>query len=828
MALSMLPKLCEKYAEYNHFPTLFQTFIFRNWESVPVEKLAKVLATDIKTVNGLAADMGLRVPAKYNEKYEKRGYLTVIRNNWHILPYEQLLELVGLSEDELAFTLREDDFFGVKLGQTKPDVKPLLYRPLTEDEKEKTKRIKDRLLLNLPSFGKETSAEDFDFIEKFSKEEIQSYNGEKRAVVLDEKWGIDDKTSRKYSEYFKSFVQDNAHFSLDGNEKYITLEVRRDDSKKAESHSISVTKNGIKIVAVDETGVLRGLQYLRTLIKKNNSFSFDEMEIVRDTRFDIRFIHSYCALFGDPFADGGESSYPDSLFEEYSEIGINGVWIHSVLYKMCEFPWDKSISEGWQKRLRGLKNLCDRAEKYGVKVYLYINEPRTRPKEFFDKYPELLGYLDEAGEGTLCTSKKPVQDYLYNGIKTICEAAPNLGGFLTITASENKTNCLSHSIENFTYCPICKNRPQEEVYAEVNGIIKKAAESISKDIEVIAYDWSWNWCNDRWDAVRKTSKTGARIVCVSEEGVSKKFGNTETSVIDYSISLVGPGDVAKKTWKVCKESGAKSLAKVQFNNTWECSTIPYIPALDLVKAHMDGICENDVDGLMLSWSLGGYPSMNLRAISKYYFGEENDGDIYEEMFGKNADVIRRATASFSKAFRNLPFHVHTAYCGPFQMGPANLLFEKASGLKATMTGYPFDDIESWRAVFPLDVYENCLKTLSEIWKDGLDRLLSDVKPDGESVCEFVEIATAGYCIYRSSYLQTKYNRLRNEYNNGKTEHRNEILTILDEEKMLAVMMYDVASKNSTIGFESANHYFFNKYSLAEKVVNVEHLKECFK
>jgi len=631
MALSMLPKLCEKYAEYNHFPTLFQTFIFRNWESVPVEKLAKVLATDIKTVNGLAADMGLRVPAKYNEKYEKRGYLTVIRNNWHILPYEQLLELVGLSEDELAFTLREDDFFGVKLGQTKPDVKPLLYRPLTEDEKEKTKRIKDRLLLNLPSFGKETSAEDFDFIEKFSKEEIQSYNGEKRAVVLDEKWGIDDKTSRKYSEYFKSFVQDNAHFSLDGNEKYITLEVRRDDSKKAESHSISVTKNGIKIVAVDETGVLRGLQYLRTLIKKNNSFSFDEMEIVRDTRFDIRFIHSYCALFGDPFADGGESSYPDSLFEEYSEIGINGVWIHSVLYKMCEFPWDKSISEGWQKRLRGLKNLCDRAEKYGVKVYLYINEPRTRPKEFFDKYPELLGYLDEAGEGTLCTSKKPVQDYLYNGIKTICEAAPNLGGFLTITASENKTNCLSHSIENFTYCPICKNRPQEEVYAEVNGIIKKAAESISKDIEVIAYDWSWNWCNDRWDAVRKTSKTGARIVCVSEEGVSKKFGNTETSVIDYSISLVGPGDVAKKTWKVCKESGAKSLAKVQFNNTWECSTIPYIPALDLVKAHMDGICENDVDGLMLSWSLGGYPSMNLRAISKYYFGEENDGDIYEEM-----------------------------------------------------------------------------------------------------------------------------------------------------------------------------------------------------
>ena len=192
------------------------------------------------------------------------------------------------------------------------------------------------------------------------------------------------------------------------------------------------------------------------LIKQANSFSFDEAEIVRDTRFDIRYIHSYCALFGDPFMDGGISSYPDSLLKEYSDIGINGIWLHSVLYKMCEFPWEKELSDGWQKRLEGLKKLCDRAEKYGIKVYLYLNEPRTRPKAFFDKYPHLLGYLDEAGEGTLCTSKKEVQQYLYDGVRTICKAVPNLGGFFTITASENKTNCLSHSIKNFTYCPICK------------------------------------------------------------------------------------------------------------------------------------------------------------------------------------------------------------------------------------------------------------------------------------------------------------------------------------------------------------------------------------
>ena len=828
MSAIKLPCLTEKKAEYNHFPTLFQTFIFRNWESVPVEKMAEILGTDSKTIEELAADMGLRVPAKYNAGYKDRGFLTVVRNNWHLLPYSQILEICEMTEDELAFTLREDDFFDVKLGSVKPDVPKLSYRPLTDEEKQKTAKIREKLLAKIPSFGKDTRAEDFDFLEKFGKDENFVYDGKKRAVVLDEAWGIKDASSGKYTESFKEFLLEKGKISLNGNEKYITIDVIGDETKKAESHSISIKKDGISIVSVDEAGVLRAFDFLGKLINQNKSFSFDEAEIVRDTRFDIRYIHSYCALFGDPFADGGVSSYPDSLLEEYRRIGINGIWLHSVLYRLCEFPWDKTISEGWQKRLDGLKNLCDRAEKYGIKVYLYINEPRAMDLSLFEKNPDILGYVTDDGLGTLCTSTNEVRKYLYDGIETICNAAPNLGGFFTITASENKTNCYSHFTTGKCPCERCKNRLPEEVYAEVNGIIKQAAQNTNPDIEVIAYTWEWRQCDSIERAIELNVKNGVRIMCVSEEGVQKDFDGTKTSVIDYSISLVGPGEISKKKWKACKKYGGKSLAKVQFNNSWECSTIPYIPVLDLVKEHMDGICQNDVDGLMLSWSLGGYPSMNLRAMSKYFFGEENDGDIYEEMFGKNADAVRRATADFSRAFTELPFHVHTAYLGPFQMGPANLLFDKKSGLKATMTGFPYDDTESWRAIFPLEIYEEQLKRLSEIWKEGLDRLLSQAEICDDNIREFCEIATAGYCIYRSSYLQTMYNRLRDEYNDGKTENRNEILKILDEEQDLAATLYDVASKNSTIGYEAANHYFFNKYSLAEKVVNVEYLKEYFR
>ena len=826
MAGIKLPSLSEKKAEYNNFPTFFQNFIFRNWESVPTEKMAELLGTDVNTVESLAHDMGLRTPAKYNAGYKDRGFLTVVRNNWHLLPYSQILELCEMTEDELAFTLREDDFFDIKLGSAKPDLPKLSYRPLTDEEKKKTSRLREKLLSKLPSFGKETKAEDFDFLARFGKEEAVSYDGENKAVVLNDTWGIKDNSEGKYTDSFKKFLLEKGNITLSGNEKYITVNVVKDTTKKSESHSVSIKKDGISIVSVDEIGVLRAFDYLKKLINHAHSFSFDEAEIVRDTRFDIRYIHSYCALFGDPFADGGVSSYPDSLFEEYRRIGINGIWLHAVLYKMCEFPFDKSMSEGWQKRLEGLKNLCDRAETYGIKVYMYINEPRAMDMSLFDKHPYLLG-VQRDGTGTLCTSTKEVQDYLYNGIQTICKAAPNIGGFFTITASENVTNCYSHYRFGECPCERCKKKLPEEVYSDVNGIIKKAAVSVNPDIEVIAYTWAWHLCESLEKAVELNVKNGVRILSVSEEGVEKTFGDTTTSVIDYSISLVGPGEKSKKVWKDCKKYGGKSLAKVQFNNSWECSTIPYIPTLDLVKQHMDGICENDVDGLMLSWSLGGYPSMNLEAMSKYFFGEENDGDVYTEMFGKNADAVRCATADFSKAFTELPFHVHTAYLGNFQMGTANLMFEKDSGLKATMTGFPYDDIKSWSAIFPIDVYEGQLKKLTGIWKEGLDRLLENVVIDSENIREFCEVSTAGYCIFRSSYLQTKYNRLRNEYNDGNTELRGDILEILDEEEGLAVMLYNAVSNNSTIGYEAANHYFFNKYSLAEKVVNIQHLKEYF-
>lgn len=849
MATLPLPEMVkEPVGKYPYFPTRQQLYIWRNWEMVPTARLAQVLRTDVAHVEMLAEGMGLRVPAQVNPAYEKRGYITVIRNNWHVLPYEQLMETLGWTREQLAYTLKEDDFLSVKLEE-KPDVAPIYYQPLTDEEQAATQKLRGWYRTHLEALNQQNTAEDFDFMDRFSHTYRRVPGALKRAVNPDAGWGFCDRAHTEKTESYvaliRSEIQKGWGITLDGASHFIALEIQPDSAKKAESHSLSISKEGITVRAVDEEGLLQGLYYLLSLAELNGDFTFDETEITRDTCFDIRYVHSYCALFGDVLLEGTETSYPDSLLKEYARIGINGIWMHVVMYTLVEFPWEPSLSKNWERRLQGLSELVKRAGKYGIKIYLYFNEPRAMPMSFFQKYPQLLGHTD-GKEGSLCTSLPEVQQYITDSITTICHAAPELGGFFTITASENRTHCYSHT--GYPTCPRCSQRPIYEVIAENNVLIARAAKAVNPKIQVIAYTWAWGsvyGCDidekinlETLEQVAEIfAREDIRLLCVSEEGVTKNIGGVETSVIDYSISLVGPGQRAKGFWKVAKKHGVSTMAKVQFNNTWECPTVPYLPVLPLLTKHIEGLVDNKVDGLMLSWSLGGYPSMNLEILSRYYW----DGGITPQtqmqiLFGDAAPAVAEATKAFAKAMEEYPFHIVVAYKGPQYMGPSNPLFEHRTGLRATMTGLPYDDVEEWRAIFPVEVFEAQFGRMSSLWQAGFAALQQKVTQElcrqNPKLAEFMQVAQATLCLFQSSYQQIQYNRIRDLHDESKDEkeramYRKRILELLDQELEIAKDMYGIMIHNSTVGYEAANHYFFNKRSVAEKILCCEYLKERF-
>jgi hypothetical protein len=66
----------------------------------------RALGTTEDNVIELAKGMGMKVPILVDENWLQRGYITIIRANWHLLSYEQLLTLLDWSADKLAHTLR--------------------------------------------------------------------------------------------------------------------------------------------------------------------------------------------------------------------------------------------------------------------------------------------------------------------------------------------------------------------------------------------------------------------------------------------------------------------------------------------------------------------------------------------------------------------------------------------------------------------------------------------------------------------------------------------------------------------------------------------------
>ena len=809
MAAYILPPVNDRgQLELLHFPTRMQAFVFRNWELMPADRLAAVLGTDEATVNALAADMGLP-PQGDTACWLQRGYITVIKANWHLLPYDQLLQLLGWSEDKLAYVLREDDFLGEKLGNGKPFCPPIAYAPLTPAQQAETAAM----AATVRELWSPAERAAFDFFAPPAAVSERPAEG----VRLTDDWSIVDRTGFPRAPLFAArFAQELQKWGVTptGNRYEISLETLP-ECAIPEAHRVVVTDRRITVQATDEAGLLRGLHWLTDRMDAQSAPVLPPADITRRPRFGTRMIYSYHGLYGNVFDEAPEVSFSDEMLAQYARLGVNGIWAQGVLYKLTEFPFDPAISEGWQQRQENLRALVKKAAEYGLKVYLYLNEPRAMPLAFFEKFPHLKGHV--AGDfAAMCTSVPEVQQYLSSAVTALCKAVPGLGGFFTITMSENLTNCWSRTGGGEPNCPRCAARRPSDVVAEVNTLIYRAATAVDPTIRMIAWTWGWKGAPTfSEEECLRHMPPEIVVMNVSEEAMPYTIAGVDGQVIDYTMSMPGPGDRAKAIWQLAKQTGHPTAAKVQINDTWECSTVPYVPVFGLVEEHIGRLATLGVDHLMLSWTLGGAPSPNIKMAARYFFDEQTADDPLTTLYGEHADTVRRATACFDEAFREFPFCIETLYTGPHFSGPANLLYAVPSGQTATMTGFPYDDLRTWCGPYPPTVLESQFGKLADKWKQGLELLAA--MPQSE----LTDIATACYNIFRSSYNQIRFVRLREQ------QDTDALLAVLDEEEQLAISHYRLTLRQPMLGYEAANHYVYTPQACLEKALNCRRLKHEF-
>lgn len=154
-------------------------------------------------------------------------------------------------------------------------------------------------------------------------------------------------------------------------------------------------------------------------------------------------------------------------------------------------------------------------------------------------------------------------------------------------------------------------------------------------------------------------------------------------------------------------------------------------------------------------------------------------------------------------------------------GPANPLYLKPTGKQATMIGFPYDDLATWRDVYPEEIFEEQFRKISEQWQTGLDclNLSANYLEDSERMAfeDLRSIAQAAWCHFRSTYHQIHFVRCRQA---GDVDGMQEIA---QAEKNVARQMHELSRNDSRLGFEASNHYYYTLNSLAEKIINCEYI-----
>ncbi len=689
-------------------PQKWQTVLFRNYGMVAPQVLARVLRTEEETVRREAARLGIDGIA-YQPAWKKQGYISLIRKNWYLLPYEQLLDLLEMDEATLDYDLREDDFLGIKLGEYKPACGPVWYQPLTAEEIAETERLAARI---------------------------------REAFIPG---------------YATPFV-----FYTAGEEAPLPA-----------AHRTPPT--------------------------------FEKI------------VYSYSMMYGDTFLEEGEI-VSDHMLAMLQAQGVNGIWMQGLLSHLSPYPFVAGMDAGYQTRRKNLNRLIAQCRRYGIAVYLYLNEPRgISPEQLTPQTEALKGRYFE-GRWSLCTATREVQEYLFAAVRDLLVAVPDLGGIITITMSENMTNC--HSRPN-NPCPHCGHLSHVDVVPEVNNIFQRAIDAAGVKTRLLANLWSWTepygWTPELLDAGIQRMDQKIDILCVSEMGHLMEEGK-RVQIKEYSLGHIGPCEETRANYASARAHGHRILAKVQVNSSWEIATVPYVPVFELVAEHMKNLRQEGVQGLMLSWTVGGYPTPAFDLVDRIFSGEDDLGAFYAAHFGERAAVVADAVHHFSDGFRHFPHTIGTVYQGAQELGPANLLYPEATGLHATMVAFAFDDYHAWCGTYSEEEWATRLEALLKEWSTGLSLL-----PEGGNAAYAMlrRYAEVVYVSLRSMLVQMRFCQARDAHD------RRAALAWLEEEEALVRWLYRLASQDARVGYEASNHYYYTQNDFLEKLLDLDYVKRVF-
>lgn len=604
-----------------------------------------------------------------------------------------------------------------------------------------------------------------------------------------------------------------------------------------ERFSVKTKHRECIITAFEEQGLRRALCYLEDEMSSRRGPFIPIGIKSRWTNIEDRISHSPISPYR--FQTGWElldkyDYYPDQYLNKLVHCGVNGIWVAGLFRNLISSATLPELGPK-QHRLKKLKQLTEKADRYGIKVFLFCIESRAVPNEHpvFVAHPEIKGAKMCEVTSALCTSTPLVRKYIQEVTSELFSEVPKLAGLINIFNGERGTTCWLNN-ELVVTCPRCNKRQQWDVLAENLNQFYLGMRRASVTAKLIAWSYAIDASvgNEYSTAslesfVKLIEKAHPDIIWLSnfEHGGVKKVNRKKINIQEYSLSYIGPSESFQKIAEKTSEKRRRLYAKLQMGTTFELPSVPYIPLPDIAGDKILYAKKTSVSGIMLSWIIGGVPNLMLKTACEAAFVSKFNRKKFLQRIAsiywteRCAKEVSRAWEYFSTAFSMYPNDNNVIYYSPITRAPVyplrlhielGIIYPFNWGLDHFRYPQPFEyNASRWRGPFTNKELQSSFRRMEKIWYKGLVILESLIVLPGttkESLRQYA-VSEAIWIHLRSTANIIEFYRLRDiikkkEELNTDSKNIQRMVEIAEDEITLGYKMIESIKVEPFLGFHS--------------------------
>jgi hypothetical protein len=547
------------------------------------------------------------------------------------------------------------------------------------------------------------------------------------------------------------------------------------------------------------------------------------------------------------------SVYTDEELKGIAYSGFNAIWVHGLLRHIVKSDIFEEFGKNALLHQSNMNELIERAAKYGIKVFLYMQPPRAINKNapFWKAHPDVAGSMEDVktNDGTigtyisLCSSCDKVKKHLKVSARELALTMPNMGGVILITASEYPSHCWGRGgfkvVETGNLemrkinCPSCIDRNPIDVVNEIIHLVHSGIREVSTDMETIFWNWGWSaYEKDPSPTIINNLPHDGILMAGFERGGEKMILGRKRVIDEYSLSYSGPSERFENVLKTAKKKKLRVMGKLQIGTTHELATTPNLPLIGNLYDKAKAMKLNEISCFMGCWNFGNMITANTTSFN--YFLNKNVlkdkktelKNFAEEYFpGCDSKETAEAWLKFSEAMDNYPFSIPFLYTSPInytlayplEPGPPDDIPCGRSWLMDKIRG---SNLDNSLVQFTLEEIINGFEKVHEIWKEGVE-LFEEALANSKNKYAKDELSVVRACchIFRSARNVYKVYKLRKNWADDKFYS---YLEIIEDEIENLRKVLPLLKKDRRLGFHvEAFGYMFDASSVKEKISLLE-------